>query len=155
LLAAGAPHGILPCGLGARDTLRTEMGYPLHGQDLSPDISPVQARAGWAVGWDKPAFWGRDALLVERRAGPARLLRGIGALGRGIPRPGMVVTVDGNAAGQVTSGTFSPTLRKGIGLALLPPDVVDGTRVEVEVRGRSEAFEVVRPPFVRPSTREA
>jgi aminomethyltransferase len=67
----------------------------------------------------------------------------------------MVVTVDGNAAGQVTSGTFSPTLRKGIGLALLPPDVVDGTRVEVEVRGRSEAFEVVRPPFVRPSTREA
>jgi aminomethyltransferase len=155
LLAAGAPHGILPCGLGARDTLRTEMGYPLHGQDLSLHISPVQARAGWAVGWDKPAFWGRDALLAERKAGPARLLRGIGALGRGIPRPGMVVTVDGSAAGQVTSGTFSPTLRKGIGLALLPPDVVDGIRVEVEVRGRSEAFEVVRPPFVRPSTREA
>jgi aminomethyltransferase len=154
LLAAGAPHGILPCGLGARDTLRTEMGYPLHGQDLSLDISPVQARAGWAVGWDKPAFWGRDALLAERRAGPVRLLRGIGAVGRGIPRPGMVVTVDGSAAGHVTSGTFSPTLRKGIGLALLPPEVADGTRVEVEVRGRSEAFEVVRPPFVQPSTRE-
>ena len=155
LLAAGAPHGIRPCGLGARDTLRTEMGYPLHGQDLSLDISPVQARVGWAVGWDKPAFWGRQALLAERKAGPARLLRGIGALGRGIPRPGMVVALDGSAAGQVTSGTFSPTLRKGIGLALLPPGVVDGTRVDVEIRGRREPFEVVRPPFVQPSTREA
>jgi aminomethyltransferase len=155
LLAAGAVHGIRPCGLGARDTLRTEMGYPLHGQDLSLDISPVQARVGWAVGWGKPAFWGRQALLAERKAGPARMLRGIGALGRGIPRPGMVVALDGSTAGQVTSGTFSPTLRKGIGLALLPPEVVDGSRVEVEIRGRPEAFEVVRPPFVQPSTREA
>ena len=155
LLAAGEPYGILPCGLAARDTLRTEMGYPLHGQDLSMDITPVQARAGWAVGWDKPTFWGRDPLMAERKAGPTRLLRGISALGRGIPRPGMAVTVDGSAAGQVTSGTFSPTLRKGIGLALLPAGVADGARVDVDVRGRAEPFEVVRPPFVRPSTREA
>lgn len=119
------------------------------------EITAVQARVGWAVGWNKPAFWGRDALLAERSAGPARLLRGIVAVGRGIPRPGMVVTVDGDRAGQVTSGTFSPTLRKGIGLALLPPDVAEGARVDVEVRGRREAFEVVRPPFVKPSTREA
>src|SRR5690242_8405575 len=73
LLAEGADLGVQPCGLGARDTLRTEMGYPLHGQDLSRDITPVQARLGWAVGWDKPAFWGREALLAERAAGTSRL----------------------------------------------------------------------------------
>ena len=77
LLAAGEEFGVRPCGLGARDTLRTEMGYPLHGQDLSLDITPVQARAGWAVGWKKPAFWGREVLLAEREAGARRLLRGI------------------------------------------------------------------------------
>ena len=153
LMAAGEPFGIVPCGLAARDTLRTEMGYPLHGQDLSLDITPNQARAGWAVGWNKPAFWGRDALLAEKQAGPARRLRGLVATGRGIPRPGMVVRIDGTDAGMVTSGTFSPTLRKGIALALLPSEVDDGSVVEVDVRGRAEPFEVVKPPFVRPSTR--
>jgi aminomethyltransferase len=153
LMAAGEPFGRVPCGLAARDTLRTEMGYPLHGQDLSLDITPNQARAGWAVGWNKPAFWGRDALLAEKQAGPTRRLRGLVATGRGIPRPGMVVRVDGVDGGVVTSGTFSPTLRKGIALALLPPDVDDGSVVEVDVRGRAEPFEVVKPPFVRPSTR--
>ena len=92
VLAAGEPAGIRPCGLGARDTLRTEMGYPLHGQDLSLDITPVQARCGWAVGWKKPAFWGRDVLLAEqagrRRAG---CCGGCEALERGIPRPHMTV----------------------------------------------------------------
>jgi aminomethyltransferase len=133
--------------------LRTEMGYPLHGQDLSLDITPNQARAGWAVGWSKPAFWGREALLAERERGPARRLRGISAQGRGIPRPGMAVTAGGAEVGQVTSGTFSPTLRKGIGLALLPPEIADGDVVEVDIRGRAERFEVVKPPFVQPSTR--
>ncbi|MFW6034240.1 MAG: glycine cleavage system aminomethyltransferase GcvT [bacterium] len=151
--AAGEPHGLAPCGLGARDTLRTEMGYPLHGQDVSLEITPVQARLGFAVGWNKPAFWGRDALLAEREAGPVRRLRGLAATGRGIPRPGMTVLVDGVAAGRVTSGTFSPTLRKGIGLALLPPQVEDGATVEVDVRGRAEPFEVVKPPFITPHTR--
>jgi aminomethyltransferase len=155
LLAAGEPHGILPCGLGARDTLRTEMGYPLHGQDLSMEITPVQAGAAWAVGWDKPAFWGRDALIAERSMGPARRLRGIGALGRGIPRPGMTVAADDEPVGAVTSGTFSPTLRKGIGLALLRPEIAFGATVSVDIRGRIEEFEVVKPPFVQPSTREA
>src|SRR5262249_28501599 len=70
VLAAGREHGILPCGLAARDTLRTEMGYPLHGQDLSAEITPVQARLGWAVGWSKPEFWGRAALVAEKAAGP-------------------------------------------------------------------------------------
>ena len=88
LLAAGEEHGITACGLGARDTLRTEMGYPLHGQDISLDVTPVQARLGWAVGWKKPAFWGREALVAERDAGPRVTLRGLVAQGRGIPRPG-------------------------------------------------------------------
>ncbi len=137
-----------PCGLGARDTLRTEMGYPLHGQDLGPEITPVQARLGWAVGWRKPAFWGREALLAEKERGPARLLRGLDALDRAIPRADMTVRRDGSAIGTVTSGTFSPTLRRGIALALLPPEVADGDEVEVDVRGRPGRFRVVRPPFV-------
>lgn len=148
LLKAGELYEIAPCGLAARDTLRTEMGYPLHGQDLSLEITPVQARTAWAVGWDKPAFWGRKALLAEKAAGPVRRLRGLRALGKGIPRPGMTVIVAGEAVGQVTSGTFSPTLRYGIGLALLPPGVADGEQVDVDIRGRSESFEVVKPPFL-------
>ncbi len=143
--------GGMPAGLGARDTLRTEMGYPLHGQDLSLDISPVQARSGWAVGWKKDAFWGRDALTAEKAAGPARLLWGIQALDRGIPRAHMRV-VDGSGAevGEVTSGTFSPTKKVGIGLALISTasGVGEGDEVAVDVRGRSAAVRVVRPPFV-------
>jgi aminomethyltransferase len=153
LMDAGAAYDVKPVGLGARDTLRTEMGYPLHGQDLSLDITPVQARSGWAVGWDKPAFWGREALLAEKAAGPARRLLGIKATDRGIPRPHMVVrSVDGAEVGEVTSGTFSPTLRVGIGLALLGSNVDVGDQVTVDVRGRVSTMEVVRPPFVQTKT---
>ena len=156
LLGAGAAWDIQPCGLGARDTLRTEMGYPLHGQDISLDITPNQGRVGWAVGWKKPEFWGRGPLLVEREAGPARVLRGLKAEGRGIPRPHMQVTDEAGAAvGEVTSGTFSPTLRTGIALALLSAGVAEGDRVLVDVRGRGEPFTVVKPPFVDPSVRES
>ena len=153
VLEAGADLGIRPCGLGARDTLRTEMGYPLHGNELSLDITPVQARAGWAVGWSKPAFWGRDALLAEKAAGPARVLRGLVGLERGIPRAGMrVLDQDDRPLGVVTSGTFSPTRRIGIALALLEPGVADGAEVLVDVRGRAQRFQVTKPPFVTPST---
>ncbi|MCU1669938.1 MAG: glycine cleavage system protein [Blastococcus sp.] len=151
LLDAGQDEGIRMCGLGARDTLRTEMGYPLHGHELSRDITPNQARAGWAVGWKKPAFWGREALLAEKQAGPARVLWGLRASGRGIPRPGMaVLDAAGERIGEVTSGTFSPTLRTGIALALLDAGAgsEDGAEVAVDVRGRPQAVEVVRPPFV-------
>jgi aminomethyltransferase len=152
LLAAGAPLGARPCGLGARDTLRTEMGYPLHGQDLSLSISPVQARSGWAVGWNKERFWGRDALLAERAAGARRLLWGLRSTDRGIPRPHMRVTdAAGTDLGEVTSGTFSPTLRIGIGLALLDRSVAEGDTVGVDVRGRRSEMTVVRPPFVEAS----
>jgi aminomethyltransferase len=143
--------GGMPAGLGARDTLRTEMGYPLHGQDLSLQISPLQARAGWAVGWGKPEFWGRDALLAEKAAGPARTLRGLLALDRGIPRAHLpVLAGDGTVVGEVTSGTFSPTRRVGIGLALIDTaaGVSDGDELAVDVRGRRSAVQVVRPPFV-------
>jgi aminomethyltransferase len=151
LLDVGAAEGIRPCGLGARDTLRTEMGYPLHGHELSRSTSPLQARAGWAVGWGKPAFWGREALLAEREAGPRRLLWGLRATGRGIPRPGMAVLDGaGQRIGEVTSGTFSPTLRAGIALALLDAAaaVAAGQALAVDVRGRVQDVEVVRPPFV-------
>jgi aminomethyltransferase len=156
LLAAGEPEGLRPCGLGARDTLRTEMGYPLHGHELSRAITPNQARSGWAVGWRKPRFWGREALLAEKEAGPARLLWGLRATGRGIPRPGMAV-LDGVGAriGEVTSGTFSPTLKVGIGLALLDTaaGVAEGAEVSVDVRGRPQPAEVVKPPFVESHVR--
>ncbi|MEO6471132.1 MAG: glycine cleavage system aminomethyltransferase GcvT [Aeromicrobium sp.] len=156
VMEAGAAHGIRACGLGARDTLRTEMGYPLHGHELSGEISPVMARAGWAVGWNKPAFWGKEALEKQRAEKTVRTLRGLLAQGRGIPRPGMVVHDEGGAElGEVTSGTFSPTLRQGIALALLEPGVKYGETVTVDVRGRKEAFTVTKPPFVEPSTREA
>jgi aminomethyltransferase len=151
LLEAGQGEGIRPCGLGARDTLRTEMGYPLHGHELSRAVSPLQARVGWAVGWGKPSFWGRAALLAERAAGPRRVLWGLRATGRGIPRPGMaVLAADGGPIGEVTSGTFSPTLRTGIALALLDTSagLAEGATVAVDVRGRTQEAEVVRPPFV-------
>ncbi len=152
LFEAGAALGVRACGLGARDTLRTEMGYPLHGQDLSLEITPNQARVGWAVGWQKPAFWGRDVLAAERAAGPRRVLRGLESLDRGIPRPHMVVqSATGDVVGEVTSGTFSPTRRVGIALALLRPDVVEGDAVQVDVRGRACTMRVVKPPFIEGS----
>jgi aminomethyltransferase len=150
LLAGAQRVGGRPAGLAARDTLRTEMGYPLHGQELTTDVSPLQAGSGWAVGWGKPAFWGREALLAEKEAGPARRLRGLRATGRGVPRAGMDVLVDGKRVGVTTSGTFSPTLRTGIALALVDSDsgVAPDDQVVVDVRGRALACTVVKPPFV-------
>lgn len=154
LLEAGASHDITPAGLGARDTLRTEMGYPLHGQDITPDVTPNEARLGWAVGWKKDAFWGREALLAEREAGATRRLVGLVATKRAIPRPHMAVTdLAGATLGEVTSGTFSPTLRQGVGLALLAVGVEEGDEVAVDIRGRQESFTVTKPPFVDPSVK--
>ncbi|WFE29549.1 glycine cleavage system aminomethyltransferase GcvT [Solwaraspora sp. WMMD791] len=155
VLAADAPVPVRACGLAARDTLRTEMGYALHGQDLTPRITPVQARLGWAVGWRKPQFWGRVPLLAEKQAGPSRLLWGLRATQRAIPRPGMAVLRDDVPVGEVTSGTFSPTGKVGIGLALLDTAAVSaaGVEVQVDVRGRRAPMEVVTPPFVTSSVR--
>ena len=156
ILEAGAEHGIVPCGLGARDTLRTEMGYPLHGQDIGLDTNPVEAGLSWAVGWKKERFWGRDAVLRVKEEGPRRRLRGLVATGRGIPRPGMGVTLTQDVPlGDITSGTFSPTLRKGIGMAYIPVSIAEDAEVGVDVRGRREIFRLVKPPFVDTSVKEA
>ena len=156
LLAAGEPYGILPCGLGSRDTLRTEMGYPLHGQDISTDTNPVEAGLSWAVGWKKPEFWGREAVVRVKEEGPTRRLRGIVATGRGIPRHGMGVSLTEHLPlGDVTSGTFSPTLRKGIGLVYVPTSIAEDAEVGVDVRGRREIFTLTKPPFVDTSVKEA
>jgi aminomethyltransferase len=155
LVEAVKAAGGEPAGLGARDTLRTEMGYPLHGHELSLDISPLQARCGWAIGWKKDAFWGREALLAEKQAGPRRLLRGLKALRRGVLRADMTVLDGDRPVGVTTSGTFSPTLKLGIALALIDTDsgVAVGQHVTVDVRGRPLECEVVAPPFVEAKTR--
>jgi aminomethyltransferase len=144
--------GVVAAGLGARDTLRLEMGYPLHGHELGPGITPLQAGLSWVVGWDKPAFVGRDALLAEKEQGPSRRLAGILLADRQIPRAECSVRIDGETVGEVTSGNVSPLLERGIALAFLPPGTKPGTPVEVDIRGRSATGEVVKPPFIKPAS---
>lgn len=155
LMEAVTEAGGQAAGLGARDTLRTEMGYPLHGHELALDISPLQARCGWAIGWKKDEFWGREALLAEKKTGPERSLRGLRAVDRGVLRPGLTVSHGDAEIGVTTSGTFSPTLGVGIALALLDAGagVTAGDRVTANVRGRKLECEVVDPPFVEAKTR--
>src|SRR5438309_991931 len=141
--------GITPAGLGARDTLRLEAGLPLHGHELGPGITPLQAGLGWVVAWDKGEFRGRDALEAERERGIQRRLRGMVLQGRQPPREGYVVRVDGKPAGEVTSGNFSPVLARGIALGFLPPDVGPGTVVEVDLHGRPAPADVVKLPFLQ------
>lgn len=147
--------GVTPAGLGARDTLRLEAGLPLHGHELGPGITPLQAGLGWVVAWEKGPFRGRAALEAEPAAGPRRLLRGLLADGRQPPRAGQRVLLGEEEVGLVTSGNFSPTLERGIALAFLRTDVEPGTRVSVDARGRPLPAEVVTPPFVRRSQRGA
>lgn len=154
LVAAAEERGGLPAGLGARDTLRTEMGYPLHGHELSREISPVMARNAWAVGWDKESFWGSEALAEQRAAKSGRLNRGLKVTGRGIPREGNEIKdSEGTVIGVVTSGTFSPTLGHGIGIALVDRSHTFGDQVVIDVRGREVPAELVKPPFVEAGVR--
>ena len=141
--------GIAPAGLGARDTLRLEAGLPLHGHELGPLITPLQAGLGWVVGWDKPKFRGRAALAAERERGVERLLRGIATEGRRPPRSECAVFVEGVRKGETTSGNFSPVLGHGIAMAFLPPSVALGTDVQLDVRGTVLNGCVVDLPFVR------
>jgi aminomethyltransferase len=153
-----APHafrklvglGAAPAGLGARDTLRLEMGYALYGHELTTEIDPLEAGLGWTLAWDAP-FRGRDALAVIKQRGADRGLFGVRCTGRGVPRQGCPVHHRGRVVGELTSGNYSPTLGTGIGLALGPaasrPDV--GERVAVEARGRMIEGDIVRPPFIR------
>jgi aminomethyltransferase len=149
LVAAITPLDGLICGLGARDTLRTEMGYPLHGHELSSNISPVEASALWAVGWKKDKFLGSDVLVSQKNGSADRKSVAIKSLDRGIPRPGMSVkNAKGEIIGEITSGTFSPTLKHGIALALVSKDIAVGDQLTVDVRGRDSQSEVVKLPFV-------
>ncbi|MCB1000991.1 MAG: glycine cleavage system aminomethyltransferase GcvT [Ilumatobacteraceae bacterium] len=140
--------GVVPAGLGARDTLRLEAGLPLHGHELGPGITSLQAGLGWVVAWGKDEFRGRDALAAERDRGVGRLLRGIATEGRRPPRADCDVLIDGVPAGVVTSGNFSPVREHGIALAFLPPDVEVGTDVTIDVRGTALPGRVVELPFV-------
>lgn len=142
--------GGTPAGLGARDTLRLEMGFALYGQELSRDINPLEAALGWAIAWDTD-FRGRDALAEVRATGPARRVFGIRCTGRGIPRAGCDIELDGSSIGRVTSGNFSPTLGTGIALALGPAATrpAPGAVVDVVTRGRRIEGAIVKPPFVK------
>jgi len=149
LVAAIEPLDGLVCGLGARDTLRTEMGYPLHGHELSLDITPVQASASWAIGWDKGDFIGSDVLRAEKENRPTRRSVALKSLDRGIPRGHMQVKdSSGAVVGEITSGTFSPSLKVGIGIALLDSSVKIGDHLTIDVRGRDSLVEVVKLPFM-------
>jgi aminomethyltransferase len=150
LLAAG----VAPAGLGARDTLRLEAGLPLHGHELGPGITPLQAGLGWVVNWDKGPFRGRDALEREREAGPSRRLRGIVLEGRRPPREGQVVLLGGVSVGAVSSGNFSPMLERGIALAFLHPELGPGADVQIDQRGALADGQIVSLPFVRSDKRK-
>lgn len=140
--------GVIPAGLGARDTLRLEAGLPLHGHELGPGITPLQAGMSWVVAWKKDRFRGKAALEAERQRGVSRLLRGVVVEGRRPPREGSTVLNGGAVIGVVTSGNFSPVLEHGIALAFLPPLMQPGTAVQVDVRGTTISGWVSATPFV-------
>jgi len=142
--------GVVPAGLGARDTLRLEAGLPLHGHELGPGITPLQAGLGWVVGWDKGEFRGRSALEAERARGVRRALRGVVADGRQPPREGAEVHHGGAAVGTVTSGNFSPSLERCIAMALVDTAarLADGEQVTLSQRGRELGAKLAALPFV-------
>lgn len=150
LLTAGEPEGILPVGLGARDTLRLERALPLYGHELTDATTPLEAGLGWVVRLQKGDFIGRDALVRQTGEGLRRRLVGITPTEPGIPRQGYILRHDGEVVGEITSGTKSPVLGKGIGLGYVAATSSEvGTRVSIEIRNRAIAAEVVQLPFYK------
>ena len=150
LLEAGEPEGILPAGLGARDSLRLEMGYALYGNDLDETHNAIESGLGWVVKPDKGDFAGRDALVEAKAAGNDRKLVGFELKERGFPRPGYEIHQDRRLVGTVTSGAHSHSLDRGIGMGYVETAVAKaGTSVDIVVRGRSIPAEIVRPPFYK------
>lgn len=140
---------VKPAGLGARDTLRLEMGYPLHGHEISAQIDPLSAGLGWLIDWDKP-FVGKQALEKIKQDGPREKLVGLVAIGREIPRQGFPIILDDRQVGELVSGNFSPVIGKGIAMGYVSPEhAVPGTRLKVQVRGRDLEMEVTSPPFIK------
>ena len=150
ILEAGRPYDVVPAGLGARDTLRLEAAMRLYGNDIDDTTSVLEADLGWIVGWNKTDFLGRDVLLQQKAQGVTRKLVGFEMLERGIARHGHAVFVDGRQAGQVTSGTQTPFLKKAIGMAYVPVDATaPGREIEIEIRDRRLRAAVVALPFYK------
>ncbi|MCG7407351.1 glycine cleavage system aminomethyltransferase GcvT [Paenibacillus sp. ACRRX] len=150
IMAAGEPHGLVPAGLGARDTLRFEARLPLYGQELSQDISPLEASLGMFVKLDSGPFIGSDALQQQKQAGLKRKLIGLEMIDKGIARSHYPVYADGEQIGEVTTGTQSPTLKRNLALALIDTKYADlGTEVYVEIRGKQLKAQVIKAPFYK------
>lgn len=147
LFAAGKAHGVEPIGIGARDTLRLEMGYALYGNDIDETRTPVEANLMWITKLDKGDFIGRDAIARRVSEGPRETLVGFELLERGVPRHGQRILAGGREVGVVTSGSFSPTFEKGIGMGYVQPGTSGG--IEVEIRERRVSAKVVPVPFYR------
>ena len=148
LLAKGRSFGVVPCGLGARDTLRLEAGYLLYGQDLDDERSSYEASYGWVVKLDKGDFVGKAVLAKQKAEGLKRRLTGLKLLERGVPRPGAAVHLEGRRLGELCSATFSPTFQTGIGMGYLDrTDLKPGAKLQVELHGRRFAAESVKMPF--------
>jgi aminomethyltransferase len=153
LLEAGRPGGLVPAGLGARDTLRTEMKYALYGNDIDDSHTPLEAGLGWIVKWDKGEFVGRSALAEQKAAGVKRKLVGFEMREPGIPRHGYAIVDAGATVGEVTSGTQGPTVKKAIGIGYVPaPRATEGSALAIDIRGRPVRAEVVKTPFKRPGS---
>jgi aminomethyltransferase len=150
LLAAGKPHGLLPAGLGARDTLRLEAGYCLYDHELTEQINPLEARLGWTVKFDKGNFIGRDALLKVKEQGPRRKLIGIELLERGVPRGGYAIYENDQPIGVLTSGAPGPSVHKQIGMGYVDAAHAEvGKNVQIDIRGRRTAAQIVALPFYK------
>lgn len=155
ILDAGYPEGLVPAGLGARDTLRFEAALPLYGQEIGPDISPLEAGLDRFVQFDKTEFIGKKALLSQREKGLSRFRVGLEMLGRGIPRSRYDVNKEGRTIGQVTSGTYAPSLGKNLAMALIAADQAEiGNKVDVVIRARPVQAQVVALPFYKRKKRE-
>jgi len=155
IMSRGKSLGLKPIGLAARDTLRLEMRYPLHGHDISEETTPYEAGMGWIVNLDKGDFLGKEALARQKEEGVKRKLVGIEIVDKGIPREGYAIMKQGEKVGAVTSGTLSPTLNKGIALGYVPTELSQvGTALGIDIRGKETEAVVVKTPFVSPKVRK-
>ena len=148
LLDEGKGDGLLPAGLGARDSLRTEMKYPLYGNDIDDMHTPLEAGLGWTVKWDKGPFIGEEALKAQKAEGVKRKWVGFEMTGAGIPRSHYPILKDGLPVGEVTSGTMGPSVKKAIGMGYVPMEMAaEGSTFEIDIRGRAVSARVVKTPF--------
>ena len=150
LLTEGQQDGVKPCGLGSRDSLRTEMKFALYGNDIDDKHTALEAGLGWIVKLDKPTFIGKDALVAQKAAGVKRRLVGFEVTGSGIPRHGYAIHKDGKPVGEVTSGTMGPSVKKPIGIGYVPAELAaEGSTFDVDIRGRPVPAVVVKTPFYK------